>query len=239
RGVRATAQVRPDDLPRTRVEVVVGGQRAGTDLHDLGVLGHVRAVRVRASLVLDQLELVGLPGEFRARLVQRGVLAPGEALACLDDLLHPLLEVPEVLGGERLRHVEVVIEAVVHRRADPQRRLGELVLYRRRENVRAGMPNHRAAVLGVRTDEPHFGVRVRAHDRSRSRPSGSRTTTMVSGPPRDCSSRCASTLPAGSPAGITVVAVPGPVATAVTSGLRFSDTTGSSPRLRAARVYAP
>ena len=161
--VGTPAQIRPDHFTRARVEVVVRGQCAGPDLHDLRVLeglGAPGVAGVRPSLVLHQLELVRLTGELGAGLVQRGVLAPGETLARFDDLLHPLLEVLEVLGSERLGHVEVVVEAVLDRRADPELRLGELVLDGLRQHVGAGVSDHGPAVLGVRADEFDLGVRL-------------------------------------------------------------------------------
>src|SRR4029453_2271068 len=42
----------------------------------------------------------------------------GEALALLDDLAHALLDALQILGPERLVDVEVVVEAVLDRRAD-------------------------------------------------------------------------------------------------------------------------
>ena len=46
--------------------------------------------------------------------------AATEGLAILDDALHRLLDGLEVLGGEGLRDVEVVVEAVGDERADAQ-----------------------------------------------------------------------------------------------------------------------
>ncbi len=107
--------------------------------------------RVETPLEPDQLQLVGLVGQLGARVVV-GDRAPGEALALLDDLAHPGLELLEVLGHERGRDVEVVVEAVVDRGADPEPRLREHLLDRLRQNVRGGVPQDVVAVVGVDRD---------------------------------------------------------------------------------------
>ena len=81
------------------------------------------AVRRLPALEPDQLELVRLVGEFGAGLVL-GDDPAHETLALADDALHLLLDGLEVLGGERLLDVEVVVEAVGDGRADAELRLG-------------------------------------------------------------------------------------------------------------------
>src|SRR4051794_25760307 len=76
----------------------------------------------------------------------------GEPLALLDDLAHAGLDLLEVIGCERPRYVEVVVEAVGDRRADAELRLGEQVLDRLREHVRAGVTKNSASLLGVHRD---------------------------------------------------------------------------------------
>ena len=95
--VRAAAQVLPAALAGLGVEVVVDGQLAAADLH-VGASVGVGA----AALEADQLQLVRLVGQLGAGLVV-GDHAPGEPLARLDDLLHPLLDALEVVGRERRR----------------------------------------------------------------------------------------------------------------------------------------
>jgi hypothetical protein len=73
-------------------------------------------------------------------------LAAGEVLAGLDDLLHPLLEGLEVLGREGPLGGEVVVEAVLHRRADAQPGAREQVLHGLGQHVRGRVPDHRAAL---------------------------------------------------------------------------------------------
>src|SRR5215475_5432288 len=63
--------------------------------------------------------------------------AAAEALALPDDLAHLLLDGLEVVRAERLRHVEVVVEAVLDRRPDAELRLREQVLDGLRHDVRA------------------------------------------------------------------------------------------------------
>ena len=155
--------------PVLRVEVVVDGELGAADLH------HLVELVARAALEADQLELVRLVRELGARLVL-GDDAAREALARLDDLLHPLLERREVVRGERALDVEVVVEAVADRRADAELGLGEQLLHRLGEHVRGRVPQHRAAVLGVDRDRlEHVAVghdvgQVAAARRRRGRP---------------------------------------------------------------------
>src|SRR5699024_9707707 len=81
-------------------------------------------------------------------------------LAGLDDLLHALLDALQILRGERLVHVEVVVEAAVNRRADAQLRARELRLHGLRQHVTRRVADDAAAVLGVRGDrlDGHLGV---------------------------------------------------------------------------------
>ena len=149
--MRSAAQVAPDPFPGAGIEVVVGGQLVAADLHDVGVAG----------LVVDQFELVGLAGQLGAGLVL-GLVDPAvEQLAFLDDLAHPLLERLEVLRGERLGHVEVVVEAVGDRRADAELGLREELLHRLRQDVGGGVPDHAAAVVGVGGHRDHLDVGLR------------------------------------------------------------------------------
>ena len=83
-----------------------------------------------------------------SRAVLVGDHAAGEALPALLDLLHLLLDGLEVLGRERLLDVEVVVEAVLDRRADAQLGLGEELLHGLRHDVRGGVAQDVQAVLG-------------------------------------------------------------------------------------------
>ena len=78
----------------------------------------------RLALLREQLERLGLRDEL---LLDRPVL--------LDDVRHLLLDGDEVLGRERLRHEEVVEEAVVRRRADPALGVREELRHRRGQQV--------------------------------------------------------------------------------------------------------
>ena len=60
---------------------------------------------------------------------------------------HRLLEVLQVLGGERLGHVEVVVEAVGDRRTDAELRVGVRRLDGLRQHVRGRVPQDRQALL--------------------------------------------------------------------------------------------
>ncbi len=119
----------------TRVAAPVGagdrGQPEAVGRHLPGV-GEVRAaaevlpgaVPVHADRVggrdrLDQLDLVGL---VRRLVVADGAVAvpdlPAHRVAGGDDLAHPRFDGREVVGGEGLRAVEVVVPAVLDHRAD-------------------------------------------------------------------------------------------------------------------------
>ena len=141
--------------PVRGVEVVVHGQLRAADL-DVGALGCLAG----AALEADQLELVRLVRELGLRV---GVadLAAGEVLPGADDLGHLLLEGREVLGGEGPLGVEVVVEAVLDRRADAEPGAGEQLLHGLGEHVRGRVPDDRAPVGAGRGDRLDLGVGVR------------------------------------------------------------------------------
>src|SRR5262249_53392304 len=135
--VRAAAQVFPAQLSCTPVQVVVDGQLGAADLDALGQLEVQRTGPV--ALQADQLELVRLGGELGPGLPAGA--APGEdPLARPDDLAHGALDGLKVLRGERLVDAEVVVEAVLHRRADAEPGLREQVLYGLGHDVRGRVP---------------------------------------------------------------------------------------------------
>lgn len=139
--VGASAEVLPAQVAGLRVQVVVDGQLAAAHLDVRAVVGG------RGTLDADELQLVRLVGELLAgRLV--GDDAAGEALAALLDLLHLLLDGLEVIGGEGAGHVEVVVEAVLDRRADAQLGLGEQLLHGLRHDVRGRVAQDVEAVRG-------------------------------------------------------------------------------------------
>ena len=155
RGVRAAAQIAPNTFAGARIEVVVGGQlvvgTGGADLH------HVRI----PGFVIDQFELVGLIGQLGAGGVGGLIHPPGEQLTVLDDGLHPLLELLEVLRRERLRHVEVVVEAVGDRRADAQLGRRKKLLHGLGQHVGCRVPDHAAALVAVSGHRGDLGVGIR------------------------------------------------------------------------------
>ena len=73
-----------------------------------------------------------------------------------DDLPHLRFERGEVLRRERLRHLEVVVEAVVDRGAEADLRIRTQPTHRGREDVGAGVPQHgeRARILVGDDREP-------------------------------------------------------------------------------------
>ena len=98
------------------------------------------------ALEPDELQLVGLGGKLGPGLLV-GHDPAGEALALLDDLAHPRLDGLQVIGGERLGHVEVVVEAVVDRRADAELGLREQLLHGLGHDVRGRVAQDVAAVV--------------------------------------------------------------------------------------------
>ena len=144
RQVRAAAQVAPRDVA-VAADVVVDGELAGADL-DARALG--RVVGLAGALEPDQLDLVGLVLQLVERVGVGGDPA-GELLALLDDLPHPGLDLLEVLGHERGLDVEVVVEAVLDRRADAEPGVREHLLHGLRHHVRGRVAQDVAAVGGV------------------------------------------------------------------------------------------
>ncbi len=144
RQVRPAAQVGPGHLA-VAADVVVDGQLAGAHL-DARAFGGV--LRVASALEPDQLDLVGLVLQLADRVVV-GHSAPGEPLVLLDDLAHPGLDLLQVGRHERHLDVEVVVEAVLDRRADAELGVGPEVLHRLGHHVGGGVAQDVVAVLGV------------------------------------------------------------------------------------------
>ena len=122
---------------------------------DAAGVGHVRAaaqVDERTigvdgdDFVLAQLgealELERIIGEDFLRFGARDLL-PLEGKLLGGDALHLLLEVGEVVGRERLRDLEVVVEAVVDRRAEADLGVGAKAPDRGREHMRRRVAQHR------------------------------------------------------------------------------------------------
>jgi hypothetical protein len=83
----------------------------------------------------DELELVGLGGQLGARLCLRDDPAL-EPLPAADDALHLLLDGLQVLRGERIGDIEVVVEAVGDRWADAEPGIRVDLLHGLRHHVR-------------------------------------------------------------------------------------------------------
>src|SRR5262249_14625461 len=71
--------------------------------------------------------------ESRERGVARQLFMV-EALALLEDLAHALLDLREILFGERRRQYEVVVKAVLDRRTEAERGTGPQLEYRLRQH---------------------------------------------------------------------------------------------------------
>jgi hypothetical protein len=89
-----------------------------------------------------------------------GQLKPAERLGLGDDLAHARLDALQVLGGERLGHVEVVVEAVLGWRPDAILRLRIQVGDGLGEHMGGGMAQHRPALLAGGGHSGQGGVTV-------------------------------------------------------------------------------
>ncbi len=131
RDVRAATQVDERALPVEgrrwhRGAVALGGGQQVVDDLDL------------ERLVVLDLERAGVG---RRQLAQLERVVGGDALA------HPRLDRREVVGGQRPGQLEVVVEAVVDDRPDPELRAGEQVQHRLGQDVRGGVA-HRPELAG-------------------------------------------------------------------------------------------
>ena len=104
----------------------------------------------RAHL-LQALQLEGVVGEELARLLA-GHHRALEGVVGLDDRRHARLDGLDLLRGERLGHVEVVVEAVVDGGAEAYAGRGNDLAHRGCEHVRRGVAQH-AQRLGVALGE--------------------------------------------------------------------------------------
>ena len=157
RQMRSTAQILPDHIAIT-VDVVVEAQLLLTDLS-----GSFR-VEMR-FLVFDEFELVRLVGLFRQGLLLAHHTAT-EGLGGFDDALHALFDVLEILRGERLDNVEIVVEAVFDDRADAKLGIRTDFLHGLGHDMGRGMAHDGHAVLAVECNRLHdvtvmqFGIKI-------------------------------------------------------------------------------
>ena len=105
---------------------------------------------------LDDLALVGLVGEDRQRLVSRDV-GPDERLVVSDDLAHAVFDAFEVALAERLGigKIEVVVEAILDRRADRELGAREQLGDRLRHHVRGGVAQDVATLVAAVGHDRH------------------------------------------------------------------------------------
>ena len=118
-------QVAPTHLSGLSVHVVVHREFNATNFHD-----------VCAAVTSDQSQLVGLACEFGNGLVLRDDPAT-ELLAGFRNGDGLFLDGLEVLGCERFRHIELVIEAIGDGRSNAELGIGKEFLHRLRRHVRA------------------------------------------------------------------------------------------------------
>ncbi len=94
--------------------------------------------RLSVGNLASDLDLVWISREGVDRF-GAGHLSPGHGVIGSHNLAHPLLEALEVVGRERLRAVEVVVETILDRRADGRFCVGEEVLDGVSKHVSGGM----------------------------------------------------------------------------------------------------
>ena len=143
RQVRTAAQVLPNHIAITVYVVVEAELLFG----DLGGGGRVEV----CFLVFDQFDLKGLVGLFLQSLfLSHGTAAEG--LGGLDDALHALLDVLEVVRGEGLVDLEVVVEAVLDDGADAELGVRVDFLHGLGHDVGGRVTHDCEAVFGVEGD---------------------------------------------------------------------------------------
>ncbi len=150
RDVRPAAEV----LPGHRVvaaQVVIDRQLALADLDTGTVVGGRRA------LVGDQFQLVRLVGQLGPGLVVADRPA-AEPLPLLDDLDHLLVDRLQIVRGERIGDVEVVVETVGDRRADAELGVGVQRLHGLGGDVGGRVPQDRQALVGIDQDGLNGGA---------------------------------------------------------------------------------
>lgn len=141
--MRAAAQVLPNHIAITVYVVVEAELLFG----DLGGGGRVEV----CFLVFDQFDLKGLVGLFLQSLfLGHGTAAEG--LGGLDDALHALLDVLEVVRGEGLVDLEVVVEAVLDDGADAELGVRVDFLHGLGHDVGGRVTHDCEAVFGVEGD---------------------------------------------------------------------------------------
>ena len=112
---------------------------AGAQVHELALL--VEADDRVLGQVVDELHLVGLaPLLHELHGLFPGQLEPLQLQLLLADLPHLRLQLSQLVLGEGLGGVEVVVEAVVDGRADGQLHLRVQPLHGLGQDVRAGVP---------------------------------------------------------------------------------------------------
>ena len=109
------------------------------------------------GVFLQQLQLVGLPLEDLAALLH-GDEPFFHRKVRLDDLLHLSLDGLELVRRKGLRAADVVIPAVVQRRADAELGIREQVLDGLRHNVRARVPEGVLAFRGIERQDLQLAV---------------------------------------------------------------------------------
>ena len=111
------------------------------------------------GVLFQQLQLVGLAGEnFAALLHGDDPLFQGQVL--FDDLLHLGFDGLKVAGGQGPVGLDVVVPAVLQRRADAEVGAGEQMLYRLGHHMGRGVPESVLAALVLKGEDLQGAVLV-------------------------------------------------------------------------------
>ena len=143
RQMRATAQILPDHIA-VAVDIVVEAQFLLTDL------GCGSRIQMR-FLVLDELDLIRLIGFLGQRLLLSHH-ATAEGLRGLDDALHALFDVLQILRREGLLNIEIVIEAVLDHGTYAKLGIGIDLLHGLGHDMGCRVTHDRDAVFGIKGD---------------------------------------------------------------------------------------
>ena len=132
--------------------------RSGTQLHKVTL--PVEGNRIVLGQILDQFNLIRL---FAVpHQLQRFLARKREILQCIslfDDLFHLLLDVVEILPGER-RNIEVIVKTRVDGRSDRQFCFRIQVLHRLSQHMRTGVPIRFFAFLVVKGEDAQLDIPV-------------------------------------------------------------------------------
>ena len=155
--MRAAAQVLPNHIAVT-VDIIVEAQFLAADFSG--------GLRIEVGfLIFDQLQLVRLISFFRQSLLF-GHHAATEGLGRLDDALHALFDLFEIVRSERSLNIEIVVETIFDDRADTKLGVRADLLHGLCHDVGRGVAHNGQTVFAIKRDWFHniavmqFGIQI-------------------------------------------------------------------------------